>query len=127
MFQMSGKGTHGKGLPEPPGSDTGGSSSPSPAQRVAQNLVVTVLVEGNPVLAVIDTAAQVTVVNARRAQEGVKGKESIPSFLGGIGDHLVPAQKVRNACFAIGNNPYTDDLYFADIEQNMLLGIDLLQ
>ena len=57
----------------------------------AHNQIVTVLVEGNPVLAVIGTAAQVTVVNARTAQEWVRGKESTPSFLRGIGERPVPA------------------------------------
>ena len=92
----------------------------------ARNLVVTVLVEGNPVLAVMGTAAQVTVVNARKAQEWVRGKDSIPSFLREIGDRPVPERKVRNVCFTIGDNPYTGDLNFADIEEDMLLGIDFL-
>ena len=65
-----------------------------------------------------------TVVNARRAQEWVKGKESKPSFLRGTGYRLVPARKVRNVCFTIGDNSYSGDLHFADIEEDMLLGID---
>ena len=89
----------------------------------AHNLVITVHVEGNPVLAVIDTAAQVTVVNASKATEWVTAK-STPSFPRGIGDRPVPARKVRNVCFTIGDNSYSGDLYFADIEEDMLLGID---
>ena len=55
----------------------------------AQNLVITVHVEGNPVLAVVGTAAQVTVVNASKATEWATAKESTPSFLRGIGDRPV--------------------------------------
>ena len=88
----------------------------------AQSLVITVHVEGNPVLAVVDTAAaQVTVVNASKAKEWVTAKESTPAFRRGIGDRPVPARKVGNVCFTIGDNPYTGALYFADIEENMLL------
>ena len=55
----------------------------------ALNLVITVHVEGNPVLAVVGTAAQVTVVNTSKATDWVTAKESTPSFLRGIGDRPV--------------------------------------
>ena len=96
------------------------------SMKEVRNLVMTVQVEGRSVLAVVDTAAQVSVLNINLAREWVKNKKSTSSHLRGIGDALVPARIVHDVRFTIGDNEYSNTFYLAEIGEDMLLGIDFL-
>lgn len=91
-----------------------------------KNLVIDVLVEGEPLLAVVDTAAQVSVINSRKAKVCFKNKIRERSYLRGIADKLVPAEFVREVEVNIGSINHKSSMYVADIPEDMLLGIDIL-
>ena len=92
----------------------------------SKNLVLTVLVEGIPILAVVDTAAQVSVINAKTEKKWVLNKKGEPTVLKGIGNQPVKAEVVTDVKLTIGDQVYTTTLVAADIEEDMLLGMDFL-
>ena len=92
----------------------------------SKNLVLTVLVEGIPILAVVDTAAQVSVINAKLAKKWALNKKGEPTILKGIGNQPIRAEVVTDVKLIMGDQMYTTTLVAAEIEEDMLLGIDFL-
>lgn len=92
----------------------------------SKNLVLTVLVEGIPILAVVDTAAQVSVINAKLAKKWALNKKGEPTVLKGIGNQPIRAEVVTDVKLTMGDQMYTMTLVAAEIEEDMLLGIDFL-
>ena len=88
--------------------------------------VLTVLVEGIPILAVVDTAAQVSVVNAKLAKKWALNKKGEPTVLKGIGNQPIRAEVVTDVKLTMGDQMYTMTLVAAEIEEDVLLGIDFL-
>jgi len=91
-----------------------------------KNLVIDVLVEGKSVLAVVDTAAQVSVISSSTAKSCLSNKITEKSYLRGIADRLVSAEYVREVNVSIGSINHKTPMYVADIPEDMLLGLDIL-
>ena len=82
--------------------------------------------EGIPILAVVDTAAQVSVINAKLAKKWALKKGGEPTVLKGVGNQPIRAEVVTDVKLTMGDQMYTTTLVAAEIEEDMLLGIDFL-
>ena len=74
----------------------------------------------------VDTAAQVSVINAKTEKKWALNKKGEPTVLKGIGNQPVKAEVVTDVKLTIGDQVYTTTLVAADIEEDMLLGMDFL-
>ena len=63
----------------------------------SKTLAITVIIEGNQILAVADTAAQVSVIHTKTANRWAIRKNSKSTVLRGIGNQLVPAEVIADA------------------------------
>ena len=92
----------------------------------SKTFVLTVLVEGILILAVVNTAAQVSVINAKLAKKWALNKKGESTVLKGIGNQPISAEVVTDVKLTMGDQMYTMALVAAEIEEDMLLGIDFL-
>ena len=94
------------------------------AQNRGINLVIPVEVLGRRMNAVVDTAAQVSVVNSKLVDDLLQDRQPLPARLWGIGSQDIPARLFKDIPVDIGEHDYKAPLYVADISDDMLLGID---
>ena len=64
--------------------------------RREKKFVITMIIEGNPILAVVDTTAQVFVINCNMANRRAIRENSKSIVLRGIGNQLVPAEVIAD-------------------------------
>lgn len=97
------------------------------AQLAAITFILPIRIDQLEVSAVIDSAAQATVISSRVVQkmertvrytEGVKLK--------GIADGLIPGKLIKACPLTIGTGTYCWNVYEADIEDELLLGLDFM-
>ena len=74
--------------------------------------------------AVIDTAAEVSVVNRKLVNNLLGEYQPMPARLWGIGSQDIQAEFYKNIPVILGDRDYKAPLYVADITDDMLLGID---
>jgi len=92
-------------------------------------LLVSVVAFGMTVEAVVDSAAQVTVMSATAFAKMLPEHHQVntyPAQLKGIGHQNVHAQWIPDVTITIEGVKYVINLYVADIEDDMLLGFDFL-
>ena len=92
----------------------------------AKNLVVPVEIAGRTLKAVVDTAAQVTVLNQNLLTEFLADKESKTATLKGIGQQEISAEQFDKIPMSVGNKTYSISIFTTEIKEDMLLGIDFL-
>ena len=93
-----------------------------------QSLVVDVVINGTKVPAVLDTAAQVTVLSEKMATNFSVNPEST-EFVKLKGANIggqFRARLARNVCITMGQVTYFWDVYIAPISDGMLIGLDFL-
>ena len=82
--------------------------------------------EGKIIQAVVDSAAQTTVIKKSLADKICGDKRKTKMYLKGIGKDLVPGYRLDDVCMKIGNMSAVEKIIAADIEDDMLLGLDFL-
>ena len=92
----------------------------------SKNLVVPVVIGSKCLNAVIDTAAQVSVVKNGLLTEFLSKKPYTSSNLQGIGKQKITAKKYDEINIQVGRTEYLLSIFTADIQDDMLLGIDFL-
>jgi hypothetical protein len=93
---------------------------------VARNLIVTVHLGGVKLNALVDTAAQVSLVNKKRVEKLLEKLETTTTYLQGIGKDPVPATFAPAVTIQVGDLVDNTPMYFADLDVDMLLGLDFL-
>lgn len=99
-----------------------------PEEEKGCSLVTEVQLEGKTISAVIDTAAQVTVVSEKIAGDVTKllqPSENVRLKGANIGTQF-PAKVVKDVRIAIGGKEYVWDVFVAPISDDMLIGLDFL-
>ena len=96
------------------------------AKSNTKNLVIPAKIANKEINAVIDTAAQVTVLSLDLAKELYPRRHFEQASLRGIGKQDVEARYYSDLHLQIGSNQYTAGLFAADIQDQMLLGLDFL-
>ena len=96
---------------------------------VGLNLVVSVEVNGVKTRAVVDSAAQVTIISEdlkNKITDVLEVTEQI--LLRGIGNNknAIPAQKVKGIKIKLGSSTYPWDVYITKMTDPVLLGLDFL-
>ena len=90
-------------------------------------MIVPIKIRGKPASAVIDTGAQVTIVNSQFFDSLNCSLPSEPVILKGIDpERSVEGYVVRKVPLTLGRRSYKWDLYVAAIEDELLLGIDFM-
>ena len=92
----------------------------------SKNLVIPLKIGDNNIKAVIDTAAQVTVVREGLLDELLIDKPFVSANLKGIGQQNILAKQYKNVPVTIGNEEYKIPIFTANIQDDMLLGIDFM-
>ena len=90
------------------------------------NLVIDVVVEGSALAAVVDTAAQVTIVNADVAAAWLPTKRTRPTGLQGVGGFRLGATLAEDVQVTLGRRKFPWTIYTAEIAEEMLMGMDML-
>ena len=96
------------------------------SQNKGKNLVMTVHVEGEIVEAVIDSAAQTSVMKKSFLDRVCKDNPRKSLWLKGIGKDLVKGEYVEEVSINIDGVSTNETVVAADIEETMLLGLDFL-
>ena len=90
-------------------------------------MIVPIEIRGKPASAVIDTGAQVTIVNSQFFDSLNCSLPSEPVILKGIDpEKSVEGYVVRKVPLTVGGRSYKWDLYVALIEDELLLGLDFM-
>ena len=89
-------------------------------------LTITVLLEGHPIVAIVDSAAQVSVIKKELIDKWLDKVDRKPIILRGIGKDEVRGEIVEGVKLTLGNEPLFETLVAADIDEDLLLGIDFL-
>ena len=82
------------------------------------------MVEGKTVNAVLDTGAEVSVIQSKLADKLFQRHEPHPGSLRGIGNDKIPAKIFHGIEVDIGNQSYLASMFSADIADELLLGLD---
>ena len=93
------------------------------------SLVIPIYVNDVPTFAVVDTAAQVTVVSSKIIPKDRSNNSQIEGenvWLKGVCRNSIMGQKVKDFPIRIGDQEYLVDVYVADIDDPVLLGLDFL-
>ena len=91
------------------------------------SLVVPVKIENSSTLAVVDTAAMVTLISTAFFQSLAHRPEVVETVsLKGLGPQPVYAQKIRDLNIQLGSRKYSTEVYVADMPDAVLLGLDFL-
>ena len=89
---------------------------------------IPISVNGNNILAILDTAAEVTIISDRlikKLKEKPKISKSVIMHAAGR-DMQMKGAKLNPVRMKIGDDWYCEPLYMAPIEDDMLLGLDFL-
>ena len=90
-------------------------------------MIVPIEIRGKPASVVIDTGAQVTIVNSQFFDSLNCSLPSEPVILKGIDqEKSVEGYVVRKVPLTLGGRAYKWDLYVALIEDELLLGLDFM-
>lgn len=91
------------------------------------SLVISLHIKSKRVSAVVDTAAQVSVINLSLARElGLHVDDTQFIYLRGVvPNERIPGYMIRDVPICLGKT-YFSDLYAADIADSILLGLDFL-
>ena len=91
------------------------------------SMIVPIEVKGKPASAVIDTGAQVTIINSQFYDTLNLSFPSDPVLLKGINpEKSVEGYLVQEVPLTLGGKTYKWDLYVAPIEDQLLLGLDFM-
>ena len=91
------------------------------------SMIVPIEIRGKPASAVIDTGAQVTIVNSQFFDSLNCSLPSEPVILKGIDpEKSAEGYVVRKVPLTLGGRSYKWDLYVALIEDELLLGLDFM-
>ena len=94
------------------------------------NLIVPIQVNGIDTWAVVDSAAQVTIISQKLRDQITDSLEIVGKVnLRGIGSHdkgLISAQKTKGINIKFGKNTYLWEAYVAEMTDPLLLGLDFL-
>ena len=97
---------------------------------VGMNLIVPIQVNGIDTWAVVDSAAQVTIISQKLRDQITDSLEIVDKVnLRGIGNHdkgLISAQKTKGINIKFGKNTYPWEAYVAEMTDPVLLGLDFL-
>ena len=97
---------------------------------VGMNLIVPIQVNGIDTWAVVDSAAQVTIISQKLRDQITDSLEIVDKVnLCGIGNHnkgLISAQKTKGINIKFGKNTYPWEAYVAEMTDPVLLGLDFL-
>ena len=99
------------------------------AAEPGSSLLVPLKLNGFKILAVVDSAAQVTVVSQATWKKMRRPQKATETVLlqGAAQDSEMEAQVVKDVCLGIGGHDHRWTVYIAPIHDNMILGLDFLR
>ena len=96
------------------------------SQKKGKNLVISLEIEGQKIEAVIDSAAQTSVIKKSITDHWGEGKKKSDLWLKGIGKDLVKGEYIEGVNIKVGEWEVVETIVSAPIEEDMLLGLDFL-
>lgn len=114
-----------------PGTCDGGTRPLQPEDCALLNLLVPARVIQRPVLALVDTAAQATLVRQSVCEDVLALSMCDGSYasvkLEGLGGHLLQGWKIPKMPLTIGKSTYTWDVIAIPMSEEVILGLDFLK
>ena len=89
--------------------------------------MITCHIKNQPVQGVVDSGAQVSILSSRVAKLCFPDVKGPSTFLNGLGKQLVPATILKHVEVSFGDRSCTATFFVADIQDDLLLGMDLLK